>query len=146
MATSYPKAPLALNVKADGLQKLLVDAMRELSSDRLFAFDMSVPDMLKYLDTPMPVYARASEYENPPALVLARVHGVWLDAFRGDWFTRHTVLAYRELGLQVCLVSPELHQRPHLGLWAQLKAWGCAGDDGIQLCTDFPDDAKAYFS
>ena len=142
---SFPKGLIAVNVKADGLQSTLVAAVSGLPMDRVFVFDMSVPDTLGYFESSTPVFVRASEYENPCPALLSKASGVWLDAFHGDWFTRRTIEAYRTLGLSVCIVSPELHQRKHDALWGKLKEWGFAADPAIFLCTDFPDQAEAFF-
>ncbi|MCK5347159.1 MAG: hypothetical protein KAR20_27305, partial [Candidatus Heimdallarchaeota archaeon] len=37
---------LAINIKADGLQKLLLDLLNEYQIENYFVFDMSVPDSL----------------------------------------------------------------------------------------------------
>jgi len=141
----HPEGVIAINVKADGLQALLAQATRGVPRERLFVFDMSVPDTLRHFQGDLPVFVRASEYEHPQATLLARAAGVWLDAFHAEWYGRETVDSYRRLGLKVCIVSPELHRRPHEALWARLKAWGLAADAAVHLCTDLPDLAEAYF-
>ncbi len=146
LVARYPQAGvIAANVKADGLQSLFPAAADGLPHDRMFVFDMSVPDTLRHFQHRWPVFVRVSEYETPSAALLARAQGIWLDGFQGEWFNQHTLTAYRALGLQVCIVSPELHGRPYLPFWAALKTWGMAADAAIHLCTDFPDEAKAYF-
>ena len=145
LVRAYSSGVIAINVKADGLQALLAQATAGLPRDRGFVFDMSVPDTLRHFDQELPVFVRVSEFESPGAPLLARASGVWLDAFSGDWYSRQTIADYRKLGLAVCLVSPELHRRPHEDLWQRLKEWGLAADEGFHLCTDFPDRAKAYF-
>jgi len=77
--------------------------------------------------------------------LLAFAKGVWIDGFHGQWFTQHDLSSYLSLGLQACVVSPELHGRPHLSFWSALRSWGFHTDAIIHLCTDFPDDAKRYF-
>ncbi len=144
-ARSYVEGIIAINVKADGLQELLTAAASKLAPDRHFVFDMSVPDTLRHFATPLPVFVRASEFEQPGALLLSRAAGVWLDAFHNEWYTEETIAAFRLMGLRVCLVSPELHCRPHQREWHRLRDWGIAADDGFLLCTDFPDQAKDFF-
>ncbi|WP_426110113.1 hypothetical protein [Massilia sp. PWRC2] len=47
---------------------------------------------------------------------------------------------------QVCVVSAELHRRPHLPHWQQLKATGLAAHPHLRLCTDFPLEAAEFFN
>ncbi|MGD2711891.1 hypothetical protein ACP8ZO_25120, partial [Escherichia coli] len=68
---------LALNVKADGLQlkaKAILDAE---GVTNYFFFDMSVPDMMGYLNHGLNTFVRYSEYEGFNSLI-HRAHGVWL--------------------------------------------------------------------
>src|SRR5262249_41926934 len=77
------RGPLAVNVKADGLQALLTDAL-EATKARWFVFDMSVPDALGYARASIPYFTRQSEYEPEPALYEGAA-GVWVDCFERDW-------------------------------------------------------------
>lgn len=139
--------PLALNIKADGLQTLLQDLLAKYGIAAYFVFDMSVPDTRGYLAHGLPVYTRHSEYEPAPPFYDESV-GVWVDGFHGDWMSAGTLRTHRAAGKSVCLVSPDLHKRPHLPLWESLRAAGVAlgdGDDDLTLCTDFPEEARAFF-
>lgn len=40
------------------------------------------------------------------------------------------------------VISPEIHNNPHLELWEMLKT---KQHENIYLCTDFPDKAYSYF-
>lgn len=81
-----PGAPLALNIKADGLQPLLVVLLQQHRVRDHFAFDMAVPDMPGY-----GVYRCRPPRLHPPQRAGAlpgSVRGcgrVSLDAFRSDW-------------------------------------------------------------
>lgn len=55
--------PLALNVKADGLQHELKKLLEEYRIKDYFVFDMSLPDALIYLENGMNAFTRFSEYE-----------------------------------------------------------------------------------
>jgi hypothetical protein len=137
-----PDLPLAMNVKADGLAVPLRDAMRAAGHRAWFAFDMSVPDMVQQLRAGVPVYRRRSEYESGAGRLDAGCVGTWLDGFEGEWWDAATVEALLNQGA-VCIVSPELHGRPHLAAWDQLRS--LAGRPGLMLCTDLPDQAQAFF-
>lgn len=134
--------PLAMNVKADGLAEPLAAAMRAAGHDNWFAFDMSVPDMLQHLQIGAPVYTRLSEYETTAAC-LDQAQGIWLDAFKDEWFTAGDVARLLGGGHKVCVVSSELHGRDPAALWALLKP--LAAEGGLLLCTDWPERARDYF-
>jgi hypothetical protein len=137
--------PLALNIKADGLQVAVAKAIARYRVQNYFVFDMSVPDSLHYLRAGMPVFVRLSEYEGDSPL-LGRAAGVWLDAFESEWWTLDTVRALHERGKTVAIVSPELHKRPHEGLWQTLRGLEPAMRNSLMLCTDFPDAASEMFA
>jgi hypothetical protein len=137
--------PLALNIKADGLQAKVAAALAAHRIEDAFVFDMAVPDALGYLAQGTPAYTRISEYETVPSF-LDQAAGIWLDAFHGEWYTPEQVAGWLAQGKQVCIVSPELHKRPHLALWQRLRAAGLQRHPGLSLCTDFPSAAKDYFS
>jgi hypothetical protein len=139
-----PLLPLALNVKADGLQAALRDQLKDLPAGGYFFFDMSVPDMLSYVRLAMPVFTRHSDVEMVPVLYEQAV-GVWLDDFRGDWATLPVIAGHLAAGKQVCIVSPELHGRDHRPFWDRLAASAVIGDSRLMLCTDFPEEARKLF-
>lgn len=136
--------PLALNIKADGLQALVVAALQRHGIEDAYVFDMAVPDALGYLRSGVATYTRSSEYEAPPPF-LDLAHGVWLDAFHSEWYAQADIKAWLRLGKDVSIVSPELHGRLHLPLWQKLRDWGLHRHAGVCLCTDFPLEAKEYF-
>ena len=55
--------PLALNIKADGLQTLTRQLLDKFECDNYFVFDMSVPDTLTWLKQGFNVFVRQSEYD-----------------------------------------------------------------------------------
>lgn len=130
---------LALNVKADGLAPAVAAELSRRGISNAFVFDMSVPDQLCWQQAGVDTWTRWSDVETTPVL-LERSGGVWLDAFRDDdWWSLDAVVAMaRERS--VCIVSPELHRRPHEPVWRRL-----AGLDGLLLCTDrAPDFERSY--
>ncbi|MFV0244054.1 MAG: hypothetical protein ACK5IB_03395 [Qingshengfaniella sp.] len=133
---------LALNIKADGLQHMLLAALHEatIPVTQVFAFDMSVPDALGYLKTGCPAYTRLSEYETEPAFLTAAA-GVWIDNFTGDFPQIAAARRYLATGHRVALVSPELHGRPHGCLWKAVRDAGLHRHDAFEICTDFPNEA-----
>jgi hypothetical protein len=138
-----PSMTLALNIKADGLADALALALQPYPALDAFVFDMAVPDMRAYLRLGIPVFTRMSEVEPQPAW-LEQAAGVWLDAFESAWYQNGLISGLLGSGKRVCIVSDELHGRPQLPQWAQLKALGAGGQ--LLLCTDFPEEATAYFA
>ena len=139
---------LALNIKSDGLTAKIKETLSRHGITSYFLFDMSVPDMRPYVGQGEPVYTRHSEYEPAPPLYDESA-GVWIDGFLGNWMTIDTIREHRAAGKAVCLVSPDLHKRAHEPLWERLRAEGLNthdGDDDFALCTDFPEDARAFFA
>ena len=133
--------PLALNIKADGLQRMLSELIREYSVTEYFFFDMSVPDMLGYHNAGLRFFTRRSELEPEPSMI-GESAGVWMDLFYSDWITESDVLPYLEQGKSVCLVSPDLHKRDPRSFWDSLASWGCSEDARLMLCTDRPEEAR----
>lgn len=143
----YPTRPtLALNIKADGLQKELLRLTTIFGIEDYFVFDMAVPDGLHYLKSSMPTYTRHSEYEPiPPYYALAQ--GVWLDEFDSHWLTDEVVENHLAIGKKVCIVSPELHKRSYETEWAHYKKLDKKLEsDNLALCTDLPKQAEEFFN
>jgi glycerophosphoryl diester phosphodiesterase len=136
---------LAINVKADGLQQMLLKLLEENRANRYFVFDMSIPDTIGYKNLQMPFYSRLSEYEQQLAFE-TDCEGVWLDAFESIWYTTDLVKGLLDNGKKVCIVSPELHKRDHQPLWNDLKKAGLHLYKEVLLCTDFPDQALTFFT
>lgn len=140
-----PGLPLALNVKADGLQGMIADLLPRFAVPDAFVFDMSIPDMLSWFKVGVPVFTRHSDVE-PEPLLAERCAGIWLDGFRSDWWDMDTIGRHLDAGLRVCIVSPDLHGRSYLPVWDRLaEAADRIGTDDIMLCTDFPQAAKEHF-
>jgi hypothetical protein len=134
--------PLALNIKADGLQARLHQLLEDFHITHYFCFDMAVPDAKLYADRGLRFFTRHSELEPQPSLY-DRAAGVWVDGFEGEWFDEATLNHHLSHGKQACIVSPELHRRDHEALWHNLRTWAIARDANLMLCTDFPEAAQA---
>lgn len=136
---------LAINIKADGLQKYLFDfvSSSQVSLDNMFAFDMSVPDGMQYLKCEFPIYIRLSEYEEDTSL-LKHAAGVWLDNLTGKYSQVAKAQMLLKEGHRTCVVSPELHGRKHIALWNEIAAAELHKDPLFELCTDFPLEAHQF--
>jgi glycerophosphoryl diester phosphodiesterase len=136
---------LAVNVKADGLQARLAEALGALDRSQWFAFDMSVPDALGYLRAGLPTFTRHSDVEPDPVL-FPDATGVWLDDFGGGWLSEKQVAAHLAADKRVAVVSPELHGRDHHAVWPQWRSWPVWAHPGVSLCTDHPLEAQEVFA
>jgi hypothetical protein len=142
----FPKAaPLAINIKSDGLHSPLLESLSAHQFNRYFIFDTTVPDGLNYIRKGMCTFTRQSEYELVPCYY-KESSGVWLDEFFSPWINEETILEHLHNRKQLCIVSPELHGRPHLERWKKYRTWDKSLRNRVMLCTDFPDQAEEFFA
>ena len=138
--------PLALNIKAAGLQHSLKRLLCKYEVENYFVFDMAVPDGLFYLSQNLRTYTRHSEFESTPAYY-EMAQGVWLDEFLSHWITDQIIERHLEAGKSICIVSPELHKRAFEAEWSHYRTLEQRiGRDRVMLCTDFPEKAKDFFN
>ena len=137
--------PLALNVKSDGLQNLIMGLINHYSVKEYFCFDMTAPETVVYRRVGLRFFTRESEYESVPVLY-SDAAGIWLDMFTRDWITPAIIIRHLEAGKEVAIVSPELHKRPHLSFWQKLRNAGLSNQAKLMLCTDHPVEAREFFS
>ncbi len=131
----------AINIKSDGLATDLAVQMKRCTHP-WFVFDMSVPDMIQHIRAGNPTLARMSEYEDFPAKLQHQIKGIWLDAFTSTWYSVDVIETLLKQGLQVCIVSPELHGRTdYEALWHALRS--VSAYDDLILCTDLPEAARS---
>jgi hypothetical protein len=136
---------LAINIKADGLQRQLLQMLNRYHIRNYFVFDMSIPDAVGYLNHRMTIFTRESEFETIPSLY-RQASGVWMDEFDGHWITAQHIQPHLENGKFVCVVSPELHGRAHSVAWSEYKKIANGPHvERFMLCTDLPGEAKEYF-
>lgn len=140
--------PIALNVKADGLATRVATLVEEARAEQLFAFDMSVPDLVAWTSGPaasVPTYTRWSDLEPDPILV-GRTSGLWLDAFTDDfWWSPAALAEHLQAGRDVVIVSPELHGRQPDAYWAWVAGLDVVSHPGLAICTDDPEGAERCF-
>ena len=137
--------PLALNIKADGLQLKLKEILEEYNISNYFVFDMSVPDGLGYLKENLNFFTRESEYESVPSFY-NEACGIWLDEFHGHWITKEVIEKHINNDKQICIVSPDLHKREYEREWNHYKEIEKElGIYNLMICTDYPKIAKEFF-
>ena len=138
--------PLALNIKADGLQIKLKELIKKFDINNYFVFDMSIPDGLQYLKQDIKSFTRESEYETIPAFY-NDAKGIWLDEFKSHWIDKEIIQKHIKNGKQLCIVSPDLHKRKYQEEWQHYKDIEkelCINN--LMICTDFPEKAKDFFN
>lgn len=138
---SGSKETLALNIKADGLQDMMLELLKKYGIENYFLFDMSVCDIIPYIERNMKIASRSSEFE-PYLPFYKDCEVVWIDYFDGRTNIIEELCKYIADGKKPCIVSPELHQLPYEPMWHMLKENGFMD---IMLCTDVPDKAEQYF-
>ncbi|EAJ5680816.1 hypothetical protein BXA13_00615 [Campylobacter lari] len=139
--------PLALNIKADGLQSILKEFLEKYNVNNYFVFDMSVPDALLYIKAGFNVFTRQSEYEKQPSFY-NEACGVWMDEFYEHWINEKIIREHLENNKKICIVSPELHKRDFKKEWQEYKEISkkLDNDDSLMLCTDYPIQAREFFN
>jgi glycerophosphoryl diester phosphodiesterase len=83
-ATRQGALTLAMNIKADGLQQLIIDFIQAGKIESYFVFDMSFPDMRLYAQKNINFYTRLSEFE-PLSMFNGQASGIWVDSFEHEW-------------------------------------------------------------
>lgn len=126
---------LALNVKADGMAKIMALRVSDIRN-RCFFFDMSVPDMCPYFTENLPVFTRHSDAETAPAFY-EQAAGVWLDELNKEWISAEVIQSHLSNGKKVAVVSGELHSRDHRRTWKAVRPF--SGNNSVMICTDFPE-------
>lgn len=141
---SYKNLYIALNVKSDGLQKLVKYEIDKRGIENYRLFDMSIPDMKLTSESKLNFLTRISDIE-PTPLMFNESKGIWLDCFNSNWYDFELIDEYSKQNKEVWIVSPELHKRNHLDLWQHLKAFLNNLSDNVFLCTDHPEEARIFF-
>lgn len=135
----------AINIKADGMKELLIKGLEHHQIKNYFTFDMSVPQMVEFFQQGIVYFTRQSEIE-PAPIMYQNAAGVWIDSFYDDgWITAELLGQHIACGKTVCIVSPDLHKRPHLDFWMRLLRFD-VNFDKVMLCTDSPLEAADVFA
>ncbi len=104
-----------LNVKEEGIEDTVLAMAENSDLDDFFLLDLSFPALMKMVKRgEKRVALRVSEYEHFSAAVnlQEKVGWVWLDCFDGFPLDKAACAALTKSGVNICLVSPELHGLP----------------------------------
>lgn len=139
----FDHATLILNVKEEGLEPRLMERMADIGCADYFFLDQSFPFLVRYAEAAAGRSAvRFSEYESLATVLglAGKVNWVWVDCFTHLPLGAHEANQLKENGFRLCLVSPELQQRPAEPGIAQMRA--LLDEQGINVdavCTKRPD-------
>ena len=137
-------APIALNVKADGIQDLLFVLLRRYNISNYFMFDMSIPEMVIYNKKGLRFFTRHSDIEEK-CVLYKDASGVWLDSFYDkDWLNEDIIIGHLRNNKRVCIISPEIHGYDEIEKWSMLKRINNL--QAVMLCTDNPVKAEEFFN
>lgn len=141
-AESKSNEPLALDIKADGLQDMMITLLKKYDITNYFMVDMSVCDTVVYVEKGIKIASRSSEFE-PTLPFYDNSDIIWIDYFDGRINIIEEIKKYIEDRKIPCIVSPELHKLPYENLWKKLRN---ISNELFYLCTDYPEEAKKYFN
>ena len=135
---------LALNVKADGIQNLLIQAIKAYDISNYFLFDMSIPEMVVYRAKELNFFTRNSDIEQE-CVLYDDAQGVWVDKFFSSWNIYDAIINHIKNGKKVSLISPEIHGEERTELWEVIKNSDLVNEQNFYLCTDLPLEARVFF-
>lgn len=129
----------ALNIKSDGLLKLLEPFHDLIKNSNSFLFDGSIPEMIKYKNSGLPYALRLSEYEKTLSW---NADVIWVDGFHSDWWLDSPSIEVILQTKKVVLVSPEIHGRDYRRTWDWILEKRNLGHENLCICTDFAQELK----
>jgi hypothetical protein len=120
----YSHKTLIVNVKEEGLEELVLEALARHKIEDFFFLDQSFPFLLKHAKKGLSRAAvRVSEFESLETALNLKglVSWVWVDLFGDFPLSKENIQALKSAGFNLCLVSPELHGRTDEKLVSDLK-------------------------
>ncbi len=140
---NYRHGTLILNVKEEGLENRVLEAMHNYSISKFFFLDQSFPFLVKWASRgERRCAARVSEFESVDnALSLAgKIDWVWVDCFSRFPLGGPQAARLKAGGFSLCVVSPELQGRDaekEIPILADLLVRQAICPDAV--CTKRPD-------
>lgn len=107
----YDKDLIILNIKSERIEYQILDLLKKYQINNYFFLDSSFPMIYQLSQIgEKNIAIRFSEYESLESVELAAhmVSWVWIDCFQHFPLTPKVYHQIKELGLKICLVSPEL--------------------------------------
>ena len=139
----FDHAFIVLNVKEEGLEQGCLDHLNERGIKNYFFLDQSMPFLIRRgIQGARDGACRVSEYESLATVenLSEMCEWVWVDSFHTDQSAVAMLSRLKNLGLRICLVSPELHGTHREGETAQLVDQLKNTNSTIDaVCTKFPE-------
>jgi hypothetical protein len=140
---NFDHAFIVLNVKEEGLEQRCLDMLNERGIKDYFFLDQSMPFLIRRgIQGAKDGACRVSEYESLGTVenLAEMCEWVWLDSFNSSQSTVAMLSRLKDLGLRICLVSPELHGSHRDGEAAEMVNEIISSNSNIDaVCTKFPE-------
>ena len=108
----YSGKLLILNIKEMGIEKHVVEIIRNQGAIDYVLLDLAFPYLRRAIKSDFTVAARVSEFESLDEAINTGAKWLWLDSFTGDWsYLKRVVERKKSYDFRTCLVSPELQER-----------------------------------
>lgn len=108
---NYHHGTMIVNIKSERIEIKAMDLLKQYGIDNYFFLDSSFP-MIKLLSDQnnTRIALRYSEYEGMDTIrnMAGKVDWIWVDCFTRMPLTNEIYREMKELGYQLCFVSPEL--------------------------------------
>ena len=141
--SKHPGGFYALNIKEDGLSDELAKLIQKYKIKNYMCFDLSTPESIQYKNKKLIVYDRMGDQD--PQMNY-KTGGIVVDIFSlknmNQIFKQIETIKKKHL----FFISPELHQLSHRPFWNRLKAIEARNANNFSLCTDYPEEANAFFN
>lgn len=137
--------PLAFNIKSDGLQDMIKEKVDKHGISNYFLYNLSMSEQIQALKKNLKCYGRQSEYESQ-AILYNDICGVWIDEFSDEWVDDGLLTEHMNNNKQLCISSPELHDREYLDAWQKYLKLPEILRRHCFLCTNMPEKARDFFS
>lgn len=126
---------VAINIKEDGLGNQIHNFLKTYPNDHSFAFDGSIPEMLRIRNLGISHALRLSEFEQE---LPWKSNFVWVDSFNFDWFIDSLKVPEILENSFPIFVSPEIHGREFRYAWDYFNELTSSGNTNFGVCTDLP--------
>ena len=146
--SNYDHGTLILNVKEEGLEESIMDLLFKHKINNYFFLDQSFPFLIRqHKKVNNNSALRFSEYESMESILKSYKFAkwVWVDCFSELPLTMDIIIKMKSLGLNICLVSPELQGHVDPKFIKEFKNKVKNYKNLINaICTKYPDVWKDY--
>lgn len=137
----YRHRLLILNLKEEGLEAAALNLLSKYGVEDFFFLDQSFPFLIRFSEACLGRTAvRFSDLESLDTAknTRERVKWLWVDSFENSPISPSAANEVKELGLKVCVVSPELHGNDPQLITNTQETIFRTGFPVDAVCTKFP--------